>query len=119
LKEIPMIKRYQPGPRMSAAVAHNGVLYVAGQVADDEKGSIEQQTKEVLAAIDAILAEAGTEKAKILSINVYLASIGDFAAMNSVYDQWVDKANPPARATVEARLATPNYKVEMTAIVAL
>lgn len=114
-----MITRYRKGPRMSAAVAHGGVLYVAGQVAENEDGSIEQQTKEVLAEIDSIIAEAGTEKSKILSINVYLASIGDFAAMNGVYDQWVDKENPPARATVEARLATPKYKVEMTAIVAL
>ena len=114
-----MIKRYQPGARMSQAVSHNGTLYVAGQVAENESGSIEEQTKEVLAAIDALLAEAGTEKAKILSINVYLSAISDFAGMNSVYDQWVDKSNPPARATVEARLASPSLKVEMTAIVAL
>jgi enamine deaminase RidA (YjgF/YER057c/UK114 family) len=118
-KEKSMITRYGKSARMSQAVAHGGTLYVAGQVADNEKGSIEDQTKQVLASIDALLSEAGTEKAKILSINVYLASIADFAAMNSVYDQWVDKANPPARATVEASLATPDYKVEMTAIVAL
>jgi len=118
-KESIMITRYQKGARMSGAVAHNGVLYVAGQVAENGSGSIQDQTKQVLAAIDALVAEAGTEKSKILSINVYLSAIADFAGMNSVYDSWVDKENPPARATVEARLASPDLRVEMTAIVAL
>jgi len=113
------ITRIQPGKRFAAAVRHNDTLHIAGQVADTVTGSIEVQTREVLAKIDALLAEAGTTKANLLSINVYLAHISDFAAMNAVFDTWVDLANLPTRATVEARLADPGLRVEMTAIAAL
>jgi enamine deaminase RidA (YjgF/YER057c/UK114 family) len=113
------ITRYQPGKRMSAAVKHNNTVYLAGQVATDGKASIEDQTKDVLTQIDALLKEAGTDKSKILLVNVYLPNMADFAAMNSSYDAWVDKANPPARATIEARLADPNLRVEISAIAAL
>jgi len=112
------ITRIDPGKRLSAAVRHNDTLYIAGQTADNESGSIEQQTKEVLAHIDAMLAKGGSSKARLLSITVYLSSMADFAEMNKVYDAWVDPANLPARATVEARLASPNLRVEMTAIAA-
>jgi enamine deaminase RidA (YjgF/YER057c/UK114 family) len=114
-----MITRFQPGKRFAAAVRHNDTLYIAGQVADTLTASIEVQTKEVLAKIDALLAEAGSNKAKLLAINVYLAHISDFNAMNTAFDAWVDTANLPVRATVEARLADPDLRVEMTAVAAL
>lgn len=113
------ITRLQPGKRMSQAVLHGNTVYLAGQVATDYAGSIEKQTSEVLAAIDRLLAEAGSSKSKVLSCQVILSNIGDFAAMNSVYDAWIDPANPPARAAIEARLAHPSLKVEIIAIAAL
>ena len=113
------ITRHQPGKRMSQAVVHGSTVYLAGQVANDYAGSIEKQTGEVLAAIDALLAAAGTSKSKVLSCQVVLNNIADFAAMNSVYDTWIDPANPPARACIEARLAHPSLKVEIIAIAAL
>jgi len=112
------ITRIDPGKRLAAAVKHSDTLYIAGQTADTESGSIEVQTKEVLAKIDALLAKGGSSKAKLLTINVYLSNIADFAAMNTVYDAWLDTANLPARATVETRLASPNLRVEMTAVAA-
>jgi enamine deaminase RidA (YjgF/YER057c/UK114 family) len=114
-----MIKRYKIGRRMSQAVAHGGVLYLAGQVADDAKASLEDQTRQVLKKIDDLLAEAGSEKSKLISITVFLSNIADFDAMNRIYDAWVDQANPPTRACVEARLADPDLRVEMIAIAAL
>lgn len=113
------ITRYQPGKRLAAAVKHNNTLYLSGQVAETATASVEDQTREVLGLIDALLAEAGTDKSKLLMINVYLPNMADFAAMNSAYDAWVDKANLPARATIEARLADPNLRVEISAIAAL
>ena len=113
------ITRIQPGKRMSQAVIHGNTVYLAGQVATDYAGSIEKQTGEVLAAIDKLLAEAGTSKSKVLSCQVVLNNIADFAAMNTVYDAWIDPANPPARAAIEARLAHPSLKVEIIAIAAL
>jgi enamine deaminase RidA (YjgF/YER057c/UK114 family) len=113
------ITRLDPGPRMSQAVKHGNVVYLAGQVAKDRDGTVEKQTQEVLEAIDALLAKAGTSKSKVLSVQVLLASIGDFAAMNSVYDKWIDPANPPARACFEARLAAPALKVEIVVTAAL
>jgi enamine deaminase RidA (YjgF/YER057c/UK114 family) len=114
------IKRIGAGPRMSKAVAHGETLYTAGQVADKAKGgSVEEQTREILDLIEAILAEAGSEKAKILSATIYLADIATFAEMNAVWDAWVDKANPPARATVEAKLVAPEYKVEIAVVAAI
>ncbi|SER53811.1 Enamine deaminase RidA, house cleaning of reactive enamine intermediates, YjgF/YER057c/UK114 family [Faunimonas pinastri] len=114
-----MIKRFQSGSRMSQAVAFNGVLHIAGQVADNRKGGLEEQTRDVLAKIDALLAEAGTDKSKLLAVNVFLPAIVDFDGMNSVYDKWIDPANPPARACTEARLADPDLRVEMTAVAAI
>jgi enamine deaminase RidA (YjgF/YER057c/UK114 family) len=114
-----MIDRYTKGPRMSQAVVHGGTVYVAGQVADNSKGSIEEQTLDVLEKIAALLADAGTDKSKLLAVNVFLPAISDFEAMNSVYDSWIDKAHPPARACVEARLADPDLRVEMTAVAAV
>jgi enamine deaminase RidA (YjgF/YER057c/UK114 family) len=114
------IKRIGAGPRMSQAVVRGNAVYTAGQVADKTKGgSVADQTREILAQIDALLAEAGSAKANILSATIYLADIATFAEMNSVWDEWVDKANPPARATVEAKLVAPAYKVEIAVIAAL
>jgi enamine deaminase RidA (YjgF/YER057c/UK114 family) len=109
------IKRFQVGSRMSQGVVAGGMLHVAGQVAEDRKASIEEQTRGVLAKIDALLAEAGTDRSRLIAVNVFLPHITDFDAMNAVYDAWIDSANPPARACVEARLADPDLRVEMTA----
>jgi enamine deaminase RidA (YjgF/YER057c/UK114 family) len=111
-----MIQRIQAGTRMSQAVLHNGLVYIAGQVADDPKAGIEGQTRDVLAKIDGLLQAAGTDKSKLLSVNVFLPAIVDFAAMNSVYDNWIDPQKPPARACVESRLAVPDLRIEITAI---
>jgi enamine deaminase RidA (YjgF/YER057c/UK114 family) len=96
----------------------NGFVFLAGQVATNPSSGVDEQTRQVLAEIDRLLALAGSSKAKILSATVYLADMANFAAMNSVWDAWVHPEAKPARATVEARLATPDYKVEIQ-IVAL
>ncbi|CAN0655307.1 RidA family protein [Nitratireductor aquimarinus] len=114
-----MIMRYQKGSRMSQAVVYGGLVHIAGQVPDDRKASIEDQTADVLRKIDALLAEAGTDRSKLVAVNVFLPAIIDFDAMNSVYDAWIDPENPPARACVEARLADPDLRVEMTAVAAV
>jgi enamine deaminase RidA (YjgF/YER057c/UK114 family) len=114
------IKRIGAGARMSKAVVHGETIYTAGQVAEATKGgSVAEQTREILGFIDTILEEAGSQKSKILSVTIYLADISTFAEMNGVWDAWLDKANPPARATVEAKLVSPDYKVEIAAIAAL
>ena len=114
-----MIQHYQKGSRMSQAVSYGGLVYIAGQVAENRKAGIEDQTRDVLGKIDTLLKEAGTDRSKLLAVNVFLPAIVDFDAMNSVYDAWIDPANPPARACVEARLADPDLRVEMTAVAAL
>jgi enamine deaminase RidA (YjgF/YER057c/UK114 family) len=114
-----VIKRIQAGKRMSQAVVCNGVAYIAGQVADNRLGSPQDQTREVLAKIERLLAEAGTAKSNLLAVDIYLPQIADFNAMNEVYDAWIDPANPPARACVEARLADPNLRIEVSAIAAV
>lgn len=110
------IQRIQPGPRMSQAVVHGDTVYLAGQVA--EGASVAEQSRAALAQVDALLASVGSDKSKLLSVTIYLADIATFPEMNSVWDTWVDAANPPARATVEAKLATPDYFVEFAAIAA-
>jgi enamine deaminase RidA (YjgF/YER057c/UK114 family) len=113
------IRRIGAGARMSKAVVRGNAIYTAGQVADKTKGgSVADQTREVLDLIDELLAEAGSDKSRILSATIYLSDISTFAEMNSVWDVWVDKVNPPARATVEAKLVTPDYKVEIAVIAA-
>jgi enamine deaminase RidA (YjgF/YER057c/UK114 family) len=113
------IQRIEPGPRMSAAVVHGDTVYLAGHVADTAKGkSVTEQTRDILAQIDATLAAAGTDKTKILSTTIYLADIKTFAEMNAVWDGWVAKGHTPARATVEAKLAAPDYTVEIVMVAA-
>jgi enamine deaminase RidA (YjgF/YER057c/UK114 family) len=112
------IRRIEPGPRMSQAVVHGDTVYLAGQVGAPGK-SVADQTKAILKQIDRLLKLAGTNKANILSAQIWLDDMRDFAEMNSVWDTWVDKDNPPARATGEAALATPEYKVEIIIVAAV
>jgi enamine deaminase RidA (YjgF/YER057c/UK114 family) len=107
------IERHQVGPRMSQAVVHGNTVYLAGQVADDKTASAAEQTRQILAKIDALLAAAGSDKTKLLRANIWLRDIGDFADMNAVWDAWVAPGHTPARATVEAKLADPAYRVEI------
>jgi enamine deaminase RidA (YjgF/YER057c/UK114 family) len=114
------IKRIGPGVRMSKAVVHGNTVYLAGQVADKTVGQgVAEQTQEIVDLIDAILAEAGSDKTKVLSATIYLADISTFPEMNSVWDKWVVQGNTPARATLEAKLVAPQYKVEIAVIAAL
>ena len=106
------ITRINPGPRMSEAVVYNGIAYLAGQVGAPG-ASVTEQTQAVLAEVDRILAQAGTSKARLLTAQIWLSDIATFGEMNAVWDAWVDPANPPARWTGEAKLATPDYKVEI------
>lgn len=114
-----MIQRIEAGPRMSEASIHNGVAYLAGQVPTDATAGIEEQTRQVLAEIDALLAQAGTDKTRILRAQIFLADIADFAGMNRAWDQWVVPGQAPARATVEAKLADPLWKVEIVVTAAI
>ena len=113
------IQRIKPGPRMSGAVVHGNTVYLAGQVAQNAAGkSVGDQTKDILSIIDGLLAEAGTDKTKLLMVNIWLSDIATFAEMNAVWDGWVPQGNTPARATVEAKLAAPQYTVEIAVIAA-
>ena len=114
-----MIQRFDVGPRLSEMAVHNGVVYLAGQVAEDAFADIEGQTAQVLAAIDALLAQAGSDKTRILRAQIFLADIADFAGMNRAWDAWVVAGQAPARATVEAKLANPAWKVEIVVTAAL
>ena len=114
-----MIKRLESGPRMSQAVVHGSTVYLAGQVADDPSMDVAGQTRQILASIDKLLAAAGSDKTRILSATIYLAEISTFAQMNAEWDAWVPQGHTPARATVEARLAAPQYKVEIQVIAAV
>ena len=111
------IKRIEIGPRMSQAVIHGNIAYLAGQVALGD--GVAAQTKAILGQIDALLAAAGTDKTKLLTTTIYLADISTFAQMNGEWDAWVSAGNTPARATVEAKLATPDYVVEIVVSAAI
>lgn len=113
------IRRIAPEARLSAAVVHNGTVYLAGQVADDPSADAEGQTADILRQIDALLNEAGTDKTYLLSVQIFLADLADFDAMNRAWDAWLDPRHKPARATVEARLANPGWRVEITGFAAL
>lgn len=112
------IRRIEVGPRMSQAVVHGDKVYLAGQVGAPGK-SVADQTAGILAEIDRLLALAGSDKSKILTAQIWLDDMRDFAEMNGVWDAWVDKANAPARATGEASLATPDYRVEIIVVAAV
>jgi len=113
------VQRFHTGKRMSDAVTCNGIVWLAGQVADDTTQDAAGQTRQVLAAIDRLLGDVGTDKTNLLSANIFLADMADFAAMNSVWDAWVADAGKPARATVQAALARPEWKVEIVVTAAL
>lgn len=106
-----MITRINPGKRMSEAVVYNGTIWLAGQVG--EGSTVTEQTRDVLAQIDRLLAQAGSRKENILQAIIWLADIAEFAEMNAVWDEWVPQGHTPARATGEAKLAAPKYKVEI------
>ena len=113
------IERIDSNQRMSKCVVHGGTVYLAGIVADEPKGkSVTEQTKSILGQIDGFLAKAGTDKTKLLSANIWITDMANFAEMNAVWDGWVAPGNTPARATVEAKLATPDYKVEIMVVAA-
>ena len=112
------ITRKHTNQRMSQIVINGDTVYLAGQVAKDSSADITVQTQQVLEKIDALLAEAGSDKSKILSAQVWISSMGHFAAMNEVWDAWVPEGNAPARACIEARLASPDLLVEIGIIAA-
>ncbi|CAM5773666.1 RidA family protein [Bosea minatitlanensis] len=113
------IQRIGVGPRMSKAVVHGNTVYLAGQVCDKAAGkSVGEQTEEILSIIDGLLAEAGTDKSKLLMVNIWLSDISTFAEMNAVWDKWVVAGATPGRATVEAKLAAPQFTVEIAVIAA-
>lgn len=113
------IERYHVGKRLSEMVVHEGTIYLAGQVAADMTRDIIGQTEEVFASIDRLLGEAGSDKARILSAQILLADMGDFAAVNSVWERWVVPGHTPARATLQAKLANPAYKIEVVIVAAV
>ena len=115
------IERRHTGKRLSQMVIHRaaGTVYLAGQVAEHPEGDITAQTREVLAQIDRLLAEAGSARAKLLSATIYLPDMDDFPAVNAVWEQWIAPGEAPARATVQASLAGPLYRIEIQAIAAL
>jgi enamine deaminase RidA (YjgF/YER057c/UK114 family) len=107
------IQRFDVGARMSEMAVHGERIFLAGQVAADAAQDIRSQTRQVLAAIDALLARAGSDKSKIVMAQIFLADIADFPAMNAVWDGWVVPGHTPPRATVQARLAKPEWKIEI------
>ncbi|HEY7945396.1 MAG TPA: RidA family protein [Casimicrobiaceae bacterium] len=112
------IQRHHVGKRLADMVVHGGTIYLAGQVADDLNGDIATQARQVLARVDRLLAEAGSDKSRILSATIYLPDMADFAAMNAVWEAWVVPGQPPARATVQAKLAAAGYRIEIQVIAA-
>ena len=113
------IQRHDTGPRMSKAVVHGDTVYLAGLTADKAKGkSVTEQTKEILSLIDGYLAKCGTDKSKLLRANIWITDMKTFNEMNAVWDAWVSPGNTPARATVEAKLASPQYNGEIMVVAA-
>ncbi len=107
------LQRFHVGARLSEMAVHNGTIYLAGQVPDDGTLGIEGQTAQVLGMIDKLLAEAGSSKERILMAQIFLTDMADFAGMNKVWDAWVTPGHTPPRATVQAKLANPAFRVEV------
>ncbi|OOH89880.1 hypothetical protein BMT54_05445 [Pasteurellaceae bacterium 15-036681] len=114
-----MIQRFQVGKRLSEMAIHNGVAYLAGQIPEDDSQDMYGQTRQVLAEIDKWLAVAGTDKSKILMAQVFVANMLEFDEMNRAWDEWVAEGHAPPRAAIEARLANPNWKVEIVVTAAI
>jgi enamine deaminase RidA (YjgF/YER057c/UK114 family) len=113
------VKHIDPGPRLSEATIHGDRMYLSGMIPEDTSLDITGQVEQALAEIDALLKRGGSDKSKILSAVIWLADIGDFAAMNAVWDAWVAPGQAPARATVQARLNDPKMKVEIMVVAAI
>ena len=113
------IKRLHVGKRLSETAIHNGTIYLAGQIAEDTTQGIEGQTREVLAHVDRLLMEAGSDKTCILMCQIFISDMAHFAGMNAVYDEWVAQGHTPPRATVESKLANPACLVEIVVTAAL
>lgn len=113
------LHRFHVGDRLSEMAVHNGTVYLAGQVPDDATQDIRGQTAQVLAMVDRLLAEAGTDRARILMAQIYLADMADFEGMNAVWDDWVAPGDAPPRATVQARLAKTAWKIEIVVTAAI
>jgi enamine deaminase RidA (YjgF/YER057c/UK114 family) len=114
-----MVQRFDVGARLSEMAVHNGVCYLAGQVAADATQDISGQTRQVLGAIDALLARAGSDKSKLLMCQIFITDLADFSAMNAVWEAWLPAGCAPPRATVKAALAKPEWRVEMVVTAAL
>ena len=114
-----MIQHINPGPRLSGATVHNGIVYVSGQVPDTPHADVATQTREILAKIDKLLSAAGSSKRNILNASIWLSDIMTFDEMNKPWEEWVAPGPAPARATVEARIANPKYRVEIAVIAAV
>lgn len=114
-----MVQRFDTGARLSEMVVHNGTAYLAGQVAADGSQDMRGQTQQVLAAIDALLARAGSDKGKILMAQIFVTDLAEFPAMNEVWEAWLPKGAAPSRATVQAKLARPEWKVEIVVTAAV
>jgi enamine deaminase RidA (YjgF/YER057c/UK114 family) len=114
-----MIQRFDVGTRLSEMAVHNRTVYLAGQVADDVTQDIGGQTLQVLAAVDSLLARAGSDKSRILMVQIFLADLADFDGMNTVWDAWVPAGHTPSRATVQAQLAKLGWKIEMVVTAAI
>ena len=113
------LRRFHVGDRLSEMTIHNGTVYLAGQVATDAAADIRGQTEQVLAAIDKLLHEAGTDKARILMCQIFIKDLADFPTMNEVWEDWLAPGDAPPRATVQANLAKPDWKVEMVVTAAV
>jgi enamine deaminase RidA (YjgF/YER057c/UK114 family) len=113
------IQRFENGARFCRALSHNGTVYLAGMTADDTSGDVVRQTHDTLGKIDHYLGLAGSDKTKLLTAVIWLRDIADFDLMNTVWDAWIDRSAMPVRATVEARLAGDNYRVEIMVTAAL
>jgi enamine deaminase RidA (YjgF/YER057c/UK114 family) len=112
------IERIEPGPRMSSAVVHGDTIYTAGLVSSDSSLDVTGQTANILKRIDEVLASVGSDKTKLLRVNIWLSDIAYFAAMNLAWDAWIPQDHTPARATVESKLADPELLVEIMVIAA-
>ena len=113
------VQRFDVGARLSEMTVYNGVAYLAGQVPEDQTSDIETQTRQVLGAIDKLLARAGTDKSKLLMVQIFLVDLADFPGMNAVWDAWVAPGNTPPRATVQANLARPGWRLEVVVTAAV
>ena len=113
------LRRFHVGDRLSEMTVHNGTVYLAGQVAGDASQDIRGQTAQVLAMIDKLLGEAGTDRAHILMCQIFIKDLADFSAMNEVWEDWLAPGDAPPRATIQANLAKPDWKVEMVVTAAL